>query len=419
MKKLSLLAVICLALFAGCKGVQYSDQPIAQTIDTYSESRTITRVIAAADEWRNSGVTVEEGKTYILLAKGTWHVGGACGKTSANGVGTHNAFCWDIGNPLSTHEGGALIAKIGDDGNLFAVGEELELKAHETGVLYFSSNDPLGYRGDNSGHIDVTIKEARPRMAAPQSSLPVAELPQETVISPLTEAVSGRRTALVIGNSAYAVGPLKNPVNDATAIAQSLADTGFEVILLTNASLRSMEEGVDKFHARLKQGGAGLFYYAGHGLQVKGRNYLVPSDANLKTESDVKFKCLDAGIILGRMEDAGNELNIVILDACRNNPFARSFRSSERGLARMDAPMGSFIAYATSPGSVAADGSGSHGIYTKHLLANMKRPGLDLSYLFMTVRKGVVDETQRKQVPWESSSLTGLFYFVPPSDVTQ
>lgn len=419
MKKIFILVVIFAALFAGCKGIQYTDQPIAQTIDAYSESRTVTRVIAAADEWRNSGVTVEKGKTYILVAKGIWQMGGPCGKTSASGVGTHNAFCWNIGNPLRTHEGGALIAKIGDNGSLFAVGERLEFKAQKTGVLYFSCNDPIAYRWDNTGHIDVTIEEARSHIAAPQNTQPVAELEQETVISPPTKLVSGRRTALVIGNSEYAVGPLKNPVNDATAIAQSLADTGFEVILLTNASLRSMEEGVDKFHARLKQGGAGLFYYAGHGLQVKGRNYLVPSDANLKTEFDVKFECLDAGVVLGRMEDAGNELNIVILDACRNNPFARSFRSSERGLAKMDAPMGSFIAYATSPGSVAADGSGSHGIYTKHLLANMKRPGLDLSYLFMTVRKGVVEETQRKQVPWESSSLTGLFYFVPPSDVTQ
>jgi hypothetical protein len=177
-------------------------------------------------------------------------------------------------------------------------------------------------------------------------------------------AVEGRvatkpaRSALVIGNGAYERMPLKNPVNDAQDMAGALKELGFEVMHLKNATLRQFDSAVREFGSKLKQkGGTGLFYYAGHGMQVKGRNYLIPVDASIDTESDVKFEAMNAGLILGKMEDAGNQINIVILDACRDNPFARRFRSARRGLARMDAPKGSLVAYATSPGSVAADGT--------------------------------------------------------------
>ncbi|MBU1229221.1 MAG: caspase family protein [Proteobacteria bacterium] len=220
-----------------------------------------------------------------------------------------------------------------------------------------------------------------------------------------------RRTALVIGNGAYASAPLKNPVNDARDMAAALKSLGFEVTLLTDASHKQMEAAARDFGLKLRQGGAGLFYFAGHGLQVAGENYLVPVDAVIQTESDVKFGCLNAGLVLGKMEDARNGLNMVILDACRNNPFARSFRSAELGLAKMDAPTGSIIAYATAPGSVAADGAGRNGVYTEHLLKNMRAPGLAVTDLFMRVRMGVVADTGKKQVPWEASSLTGYFYF--------
>jgi formylglycine-generating enzyme required for sulfatase activity len=134
-------------------------------------------------------------------------------------------------------------------------------------------------------------------------------------------------------------------------------------------------------------------------------------DAKLLAEQDVKFKCLDAGLVLGRMENAGNGLNIIILDACRNNPYARSFRSSAEGLARMDAPTGSIIAYATAPDSVAADGEGRNGVYTEKLLKNIREPGLPVEQVFKRVRDGVMRETKDKQVPWESTSLRGDFYF--------
>ena len=145
---------------------------------------------------------------------------------------------------------------------------------------------------------------------------------------------------------------------------------------------------------------------------MKGRNYLIPTDANINSESDVKFESMDAGRILGKMEDAGNALNIIILDACRNNPFARSFRSATSGLARMDAPTGSIVAYATAPGSVAEDGTGRNGVYTKHLLQNMMTPDLDLNDIFFYTRRGVIQETEGRQVPWESSSLVERFYFI-------
>jgi uncharacterized caspase-like protein len=220
-----------------------------------------------------------------------------------------------------------------------------------------------------------------------------------------------RRVALVIGNSSYKTAPLKNPANDAKDMAAALGKLGFEVTLLTDADLQQMDSAVREFGLKLRKGGAGLFYYAGHGLQVGGENYLVPVKADIQTESDVRFTCLPAGMVLGKMEDARNDLNIIILDACRNNPFARNFRSAELGLAKMDAPTGSLISYATAPGSVASDGVGRNGLFTQHLLRNMATPGLPITEMFMRVRQSVVEETKRKQVPWEASSLIGQFYF--------
>ena len=227
------------------------------------------------------------------------------------------------------------------------------------------------------------------------------------------QPIKEKRIALVIGNAAYKVAPLINPVNDSLDMALSLEQLGFEVIHKKNENQRSMESAIYAFSKRLRKGGVGLFYYAGHGVQINGRNYLIPIDANINTEFDVKYEAVDAGRVLDGMNDAGNGLNIVLLDACRDNPFARSFRSSSRGLARMDAPTGTFIAYATAPGSIAADGQGRNGIFTKHLLKNIMTPGLDLERVLKRTRVSVMQETNSKQVPWQSSSLTGDFYFIP------
>ena len=243
-------------------------------------------------------------------------------------------------------------------------------------------------------------------------SLPfIADSEDRTIKRNKPSETSERRTALVIGNSNYTSSPLKNPVNDARDMAKTLEELGFTVIHKENAGLRDMEKAVSDFEKQLRQGGAGLFYYAGHGIQVKGSNYLIPTDAEIETESDVRYKAMDAGQVLGKMEDAGNGLNIVILDACRNNPFGRSFRSAQQGLAQMDAPAGSVVIFATGPNSVAADGAGRNGTFTKHLLTHIKTPGLKLEDVAKSVRRGVAQDTGNKQIPWEHSSLMGDFYF--------
>jgi len=224
-----------------------------------------------------------------------------------------------------------------------------------------------------------------------------------------------RRTALVIGNAAYAVGPLQNAGKDATDIAAMLRRLGFEVTLLRDVPLPEMEEAVKAFNIRLHQGGMGLFYFAGHGVQVDGENYLLPINARIARQQDVRYQALPMGRVLGAMEEAGNGLNILILDACRNTPFSRSWRSSQAGLAPPPTTArGMLIAYATAPGGRAADGTGGeNGVYTKYLLQAMTVPGLSIEQVFKQVRYRVVAETRWKQTPWESSSLLGDFAFMP------
>lgn len=221
-----------------------------------------------------------------------------------------------------------------------------------------------------------------------------------------------KRTALVIGNSAYASSPLTNPANDATDVAAALKDLDFEVISGVNQSRVDMIRLVRQFGERLKlRGGVGLFYYAGHGVQVDGRNYLIPVDASIRSENEVELEAMDVARMLVEMENAGNELNIVILDACRNNPFSRSWRSTNDGLAQINAPTGTMIAYSTAPGKVAADGKGRNAPYTAALLKALKIPDLSLSDMFMQVRADVQKATNREQTPWEASSVIGKFYF--------
>ncbi|HKO63555.1 MAG TPA: caspase family protein, partial [Pyrinomonadaceae bacterium] len=221
-----------------------------------------------------------------------------------------------------------------------------------------------------------------------------------------------RRIALVIGNGAYTNAPgLKNPPNDARDMAANLASLGFEVARGVNVNQREMKRLIREFGQKLKAGGHGLFYYAGHGVQARGRNFIIPVDAEILSEADVEDSGVDVGLVLNYMDDAQNGLNIVILDACRNNPFARSFRSASDGLAQVDAPTGTLIAYATAPGKVAADGAGENGLYTSELLKAMKLPGLSATDMFMQVRAEVMKRTGNKQVPWEASSLIGTFYF--------
>jgi hypothetical protein len=236
-----------------------------------------------------------------------------------------------------------------------------------------------------------------------------------------TKAPPDRRIALVIGNGKYVKSPLRNPPNDAADIAASLKKLDFDVRRLINVGQREMEDAIRDFGQRLRRGGIGIFYYAGHGVQVSGENYLIPVDAEIRRESDIKYEAVNVGRVLDEMYETGSGLNIVILDACRDNPFARSFRSSSRGLARMDAPKGTLIAYATAPGSVAADGQGRNGIYTKNLVRFIQVPGLSIEKVLKQVRVQVVRETGGKQIPWESSSLMGDFVFTkaPPAQTAK
>jgi hypothetical protein len=221
------------------------------------------------------------------------------------------------------------------------------------------------------------------------------------------------RHALVIGNADYPNAPLANPVNDARAVAERLAQLRFRVVLLENATQDQMYEAIRVFGDALRGGGVGLFYYAGHALQVRGRNYLLPARAQIQREDEIIYRTVDTGQILDKMESARNRVNVVILDACRNNPFGREFRNIVPGLAVVDAPYNTLIAFATAPGAVASDGAGRNGLYTQHLLQALATPGLSLEDVFKKVRTGVRQESAGRQVPWENTSLEVDFYFDP------
>lgn len=220
------------------------------------------------------------------------------------------------------------------------------------------------------------------------------------------------RVALVIGNANYAVSPLVNPTNDATDVARRLEELGFKVILRLNAGQREMKRSVREFSAALRDhGDVGLFYYAGHGIQSKGRNYLIPVSADIRNEYELEDESVDANLVLSALADAQVRVSIVILDACRNNPYAKAFRSAGSGLAQMETAVGTLIAFATAPGATAEDGVGRNGVYTKHLLASLREPDGEVERVFKRVAQGVAKETAGRQIPWVSSSLTGDFSF--------
>jgi uncharacterized caspase-like protein len=224
-------------------------------------------------------------------------------------------------------------------------------------------------------------------------------------------ALAADRVALLIGNNQYAAQPLRNAVNDARDLGQALKDLGFHVIVRENASRKDMIDAIREFGQALEGSSTALFFYAGHAMQFKDRNYLIPIDAAMGSEEDVTFFSMEIGQIFDRMDRSRTRFNFLILDACRDNPFAASFKLTSAGLAQMSSPSGTLIAYATAPGSVAADGFGRNGIYTKHLLQNIRVPDLPVEIMFKRVREGVERETRKLQTPWDSSSLKGDFAF--------
>jgi hypothetical protein len=235
---------------------------------------------------------------------------------------------------------------------------------------------------------------------------------------------SENRIALVIGNSAYHhVGTLRNPVNDAVLMAKTAKTLGFELIggqAHLDLDRPGMEEAISKLGERVK-GTDGrlvtLFYYAGHAIQVEGENWLAPVTAQLQSEEDVDFQMVKVETVLKRLSNRPDSVNIVVLDACRNNPFPAGRRSGSRGLAGLSrSPEGTLIAYSTAPGSTADDGDGNNSVYTAALAKAMKREGLDLYRIFMETRREVRAKTKGRQITWDQSSLTDTFYLIPPRE---
>src|SRR5829696_8172694 len=225
------------------------------------------------------------------------------------------------------------------------------------------------------------------------------------------------RVALVIGNSDYQkTSRLTNPANDAKAITKALQEADFEVQTLTDLSRLEMGRALSGFANTVAARGkdtVAVVYYAGHGLQIEGENYLVPTDANIDREADVPLATMRLADVMKAVETLPTKMRLVILDACRNNPFTTIQKTTGRGLAIVDAPAGSLVAYSTSPGQEALDGTGSNSPYTAALVESMKEPGLQIEQVFKSVRVKVNKTTDGRQVPWESSSLTANFAFAP------
>ena len=268
------------------------------------------------------------------------------------------------------------------------------------------------------------IIKSNPNNAKPEeTSSTKASPPPSQANTELLTAIAAtykdeKRYALVIGNSNYSkdIGILKNPLNDATDVATELRKSDFEVQLITNATYVQMREAMRKFQEKLTAGPrdqtVGLFYYAGHGVAYQDENYLVPIDADVKFEDDITRMCFPVQkMVLANMERTNSRMNIVILDACRNNPFPAQSRSLSSGLGEMKRARGSFIAYATSPGSVASDGTGRNGLYTQELIKALRRPGLTIEQVFKEVRMNVLRLSGEKQYTWDSSNIIGEFYF--------
>jgi len=227
---------------------------------------------------------------------------------------------------------------------------------------------------------------------------------------PLSQNITEQRLALVIGNSDYLGDFLPNPSNDAKDIANLLRGYGFTVIHKQNLNQEQMDLAIIDFGQRLSQGGVGLFYFAGHGIQINQHNYLIPIGPKIPKARLVKYRAIDAQFVVDLMQEAGSRVNIVIFDACRNNPYRSYFRSQD-GLTAMTAPQGTIISYATALGQQASDGNGRNGLFTQYLLKAIQTPGLTIEEVFKQTARGVQQESSGKQVPWRLSSLTDDFCF--------
>ncbi|MBI3371960.1 MAG: caspase family protein [Betaproteobacteria bacterium] len=226
------------------------------------------------------------------------------------------------------------------------------------------------------------------------------------------------KVALVLGNSKYKEAPLKNPANDAKAIGDALRASGFEVTLKMDAGKADMAAAVQAYVQTLAaKKCVGLFYYAGHGIQLAWRNYMLPVDADIDTIGDIQKQGVEVNSLLDGLTKAANPMNVIILDACRDNPFGNLKGVDHKGLSQMDAPQSTILAYATSPGNVASDGDGANGLYTENLLRELKVPEAKVEDVFKRVRLAVRVKSNGAQIPWESTSLEDDFWFIPPKNL--
>jgi hypothetical protein len=298
----------------------------------------------------------------------------------------------------------------------------LHLAYFDEGLIYEFETSPTGKllsKRSYKQHELLPIKIVYKFEEKNNNYIPVEKYENKPIIQALlppkknTAILNQRRLALVIGNSQYTQSPLVNPKNDALDIAKALSLTGFNVTLKLDVNHKEMEEVIAEFTSNLNQDSVGLFYYAGHAIQLKGDNYLIPVDANIYNQTDVRYKAVNLGQLIDGMGSARNGLNIVMLDACRDNPLPQSFRSTgNRGLSRIiNSPDGTLVSFATSPGRIASDGHGRNGLYTKYLLKYIKEKHLSIEEMLKQVARGVKKESQNEQTPWMESSFTGYFSF--------
>jgi len=268
---------------------------------------------------------------------------------------------------------------------------------------------PISQCGANTLTANQTLARASPG-SGPLAANPA---PRAQLATPLTANADPNelRVALVIGNSAYQSGPLKNPANDAADMAAKLKSLGFEVISRNNLATRQIGSTLREFRSKLAPGAVALFFYAGHGVQIRGENYLPATDAEISTEEDVPNQSLALQQIMSVLDESKVRLSLIFLDACRDNPFARSFRGAAGGLAKVDAPSGTLISFATRPGSVASDGAGRNGLYTQNLLLAMDIPDQPIELALKRVVSAVKKDSNGKQEPWMEGSIEGDFYF--------
>jgi hypothetical protein len=240
----------------------------------------------------------------------------------------------------------------------------------------------------------------------------LAALPPSLAFRHVSAAADPSRLALIIGNSSYRESPLVNPANDAKAVSGLFTQAGFTVDSHLNATRTDMMTAIDRFGIAAKRAETKLvvFYYAGHGAQLDWRNYLLPIDAVVERQEDMKQRCVDLNLLLGQFSAAKDKTFVIILDACRNNPFGKSYRPDQKGLSQFDAPVGSLLAYATSPGNVASDGDGQNGLYTENLVRELGKRSTRIEDALKRVRLNVRLASKGEQIPWETTSLEGDVY---------